>query len=371
MAGYLEFDHESTPHPCRLRDRTVFCGSRGLEGKRDFLFLNKGNGTFAEVAKLAGVDDPNGYYGFAAGWVDINDDGWVDLLVVNDLTPNCLYRSKGDGTFEDISYLSGFALSEFGDVQAGMGLAVGDYDNDGRVDLYLTHLSNEYNTLYRNEGQGMFTDSTLPLGLSDPSYPFVGWGTGFLDFDNDGFKDLFVANGHVYREADHFEEWGSTWAQRPLLFKNLAGRRFEVVPPAPDSGLALVVSARGAAFGDLDQDGLVDVVLNCNNDRPRVLKNQTTTRNHWIVLQLVGSGRSPRNATGATVFVTAGGQRQRGDVMNGGSYSSHSDLRLHFGLGSARRVDKIEILWPSGRRQVLTDLDMDRILKIEETHEPM
>src|SRR2546422_55777 len=332
---------------------------------KNCLYRNNGDGTFTEVAEKAGVSDPNGYYGFAAAWVDVDDDGWPDLLVANDSTPNYLYRNRGDGTFEDVSLASGFALNENGREQASMGIAVGDYDNDGRVDLYVTNFSDDYNSLYHNEGGGNFLDITFQLGLGEPTIPFLGWGTGFIDYDNDGRKDIFVANGHVYRSVDK-TDWGTTWAQRPQLFRNLNGARFQEVPPATGSGLAVLASARGAAFGDIFNDGHIDVVMNNLDGPPTLLRNVVRNGNHWLLLKLIGGPKSPRDATGAVVSLTAGGLRQRGDVLGGGSYSSHSDQRLHFGLGTATQVEKLEIRWPSGLRESVSVPGVDRILTIVE-----
>ncbi len=373
VAGYVKFDPNNPPAPgsavvaynfCQYRGENVMCGPRGLSGERDFLFHNNGDGTFSEVAAKAGVADAAGYYGFAAAWADVNDDGWVDLIVANDSTPNYLYRNRGDGTFEDISYPSGFALNENGREQACMGIALGDYDGDGRVDIYVTNFSDDYNTLYRNEGDASFTDITLQAGLGETTIPFLGWGTGFLDFDNDGRKDLFVVNGHVYRGVDKLD-WGTTWAQRPLLFRNTNGQRFEVAPAATGSGLAVVLPARGAAFGDLDNDGRIDVVINNIDSPPTVLHNVTQNAGNWLMLKLTGT-KSPKDAIGAVVFVTAGGARQRGDVVSGGSYSSQSDLRLHFGLGAAKQVDKLEVVWPSGARELFSVTGLNHIVTITE-----
>ena len=372
--GYLDFDPESPPEHgspqvgsnfCEYRGKAVMCGPRGLKGTRDFLFVNKGDGTFQEVAQKAGVSDPAGYYGFAAAFADIDDDGLVDLAVANDSTPNYLYRNRGDGTFEDISYPAGFALNEYGREQAGMGIAVGDYDGDGRLDLYLTHFSDDYNTLYRNEGEGFFADMSFQAGLGEPTIPFLGWGAGFLDFDNDGKLDLFVANGHVYPQADLFS-WGTSVQQRPLLFRNLDGKRFGTVPAATGSGLAAVVSARGAAFGDLDGDGGVDVVVNCAQGPPLLLRNAAAERGNWLSLRLKGRGKSSSDAVGARVIVTAAGQRMRRDVISGGSFASHSDLRLHFGLGNSAKAETVEIRWPSGQRQILKDVAGGRVVEVEE-----
>jgi hypothetical protein len=245
-----------------------------------------------------------------------------------------------------------------------MGIAVGDYDRDGKVDFYVSAFSDDYNTLYRNEGEGSFSDVTVRAGLAEPTIPFLGWGTGFLDFDNDGWLDIFVANGHVYPIADK-QDWGTTWAQRPQLFHNQTGR-FQEVPPATGSGLADVITARGAAFGDLFNDGHIDVVINNIDASPTLLRNVVNNNNHWIGLKLIGGPGGPRDAIGAKVFVTAGGVRQRADVFSGGSYGSSSDPRVHFGLGTAVKTDKIEIQWPSGSRQEIVAPGVDRIFTVVE-----
>ena len=374
VAGYVKFDLNNPPTPgtaatqysfCQYRGQPVMCGPRGLPGERDHLFHNNGDGTFTEVSEKAGVANEKGYYGFGAAFADVNDDGRIDLIVANDSVPNYLFLNKGDGTFEDYSYASGFALNEDGREQASMGLAVGDYANDGRLSLYVTNFSDYYFALYKNEGGANFSDVTFQSGIAEITIPFLGWGTGFLDFDNDGWKDIFAANGHVYPGVD-LNDWGMTYRQRPLLFRNIDGKRFQPVPAAPGSGLAVLASARGAAFGDLFNDGRIDVVLNDIDGPPTLLRNVVHNSNHWIELKLVGVAGSPRDAVGAKAFVTAGGITQRADIISGGSYCSSSDLRLHFGLGKASRVEKLEIRWPDGKKQAVELGSVDRIYTIEE-----
>jgi hypothetical protein len=375
VPGYVKFDPANPPLPgkgglppgyCQFRGIEVMCGPRGLPGEGDHLFHNNGDGTFSDVSAKAGVGDSRGYYGFSSVFVDVDDDGWVDLLVANDSVPKYLYRNRHDGTFEDVSYISGFALSDDGREQAAMGIAVADYDRDGKVDFYITNFSDDYNTLYHNDGEANFTDVTNRAGIANLTIPFLGWGTGFLDYDNDGRSDIFIANGHVYPGVDK-QDWGTTWAQRPLLLRNLDGGKFQEVPAATGSGLADVLTARGAAFGDLFNDGHIDVVLNNIDSGPALLRNVVKNSNHWLTLKLVGGQGSPRDAIGAKVFVTAGGVRQRGEVFSGGSYASSSDPRLHFGLGAASRIDKLEIDWPSGKKQEVAVPGVDRILTVVES----
>jgi enediyne biosynthesis protein E4 len=374
VPGYVHYDMDHPPVPgssvvafssCEFRGIKVMCGPRGLKGEPDHLFHNNGDGTFTDVTDKAGVSDKNAYYGLTAVFADLNDDGKVDLAVANDSTPNYLYINKGDGTFEDASYASGYALNENGRETASMGVAVGDYLNNGRLDLYNTVFSDDYNPLYRNDGGGNFTDVSYQAGIAEVTIPFLGWGTGFLDFDNDGWKDLFAANGHVYPGVDK-SDWGTTFAERPLLFHNLRNGRFEVVPAVKGTGLALLLTARGAAFGDLFNDGKIDVVINQLNNTPVLLRNVTLDQNHWVGLSLVGGAKSPRDAVGATVYLTAGGIRQRGDVISGGSYASSNDFRVHFGLGSSTKIENAEIRWPSGAVEHVILPSVDCFYRIEE-----
>jgi hypothetical protein len=379
VAGYVHYDIEQPPIPgssvvafstCEFRGLKVMCGPRGLKGEPDHLFRNNGDGTFTDVSKKAGVDDANAYYGLSAVFVDLNNDGKVDLAVANDSTPNYLYINQGDGTFEDASYASGYALNENGRETASMGIAVGDYLNNGLLDLYNTVFSDDYNPLYRNDGGGNFTEVSYQAGIAEPTIPFLGWGTGFLDFDNDGWKDLLAANGHVYPGVDQ-SDWGTTFAERPLLFRNLHNGKFELVPPVKGTGLAALLTARGAAFGDLFNDGKIDVVINQLNNTPVLLRNVSTDHNHWVGLKLVGGPKSPRDAIGAAVYLKAGGIRQRADVISGGSYASSNDFRLHFGLGGSARIDGVEIHWPNGRVQLLDLPAVDCFFTITEGKSPV
>jgi hypothetical protein len=364
VPGYAKFDRDH-PQTCDFGGIKVSCGPLGIPGERDHLFHNNGDGTFTDVSEKARVADVKASYGFASTFVDVDDDGWVDLLVGNDSKPNYLYHNNHDGTFEDASYLSGFALTEDGRVMASMGIAIGDYNRDGKLDVYVSNFSDDYSVLFRNEGNGIFSDITFQAGLVEPTIPFLKWGTGFLDFDNDGLQDLFVANGHVFPIIDR-QNWGTTWAERPQLFRNLDGTKFQEVPPATGSGLADVIPARGAAFGDVFNDGHIDVVINNLDSVPTLLRNVVKNGNHWLTLRLVGGPKSPKDAIGAKIFVTAGGVRQRADIFSGGSYGSNSDPRVHFGLGAATKLEKLEIRWPDGSAEAVKIPQVDRTYAIEE-----
>jgi enediyne biosynthesis protein E4 len=374
VPGYVKYDLD---HPviagqrglragsCQYRGVDIFCGPLGLIGESDHLFHNNGDGTFTDASVKAGVSDPQARYGFASVFVDLDDDGWLDLVVANDSVPNYLYHNRHDGTFEDISFASGFAVNEEGRAQSSMGIGIGDYNHDGKADIFITTFSDDYKTLYRNDGDGSLTDVSFKVGLGMPTIPFLSWGAGFLDFDNDSWLDIFIANGHVYPIADK-TDWGTTWAQRPLLFRNINGRKFQEVPPATGSGLADIITARGAAFGDLFNDGHIDVVLNNLDSTPTLLRGVAKNGNHWITLKLVGGPKSPQDAIGAKVFLTAGGVRQRADVLSGGSYGSSSDPRVHFGLGTSTKVDKVLVHWPDGVQEEISISGVDRIVTIVE-----
>jgi hypothetical protein len=374
VPGYIHYDMANQPSSggpgiafsfCQFRGVEVMCGPRGLKGESDHLFHNNGDGTFTDVSEKAGVADKNAYYGLASAFVDVNNDGKLDLLVADDSTPNYLYINKGDGTFEDASYASGYALNENGRETASMGIAIGDYMNNGLLDLYNTTFSDDYNPLYRNDGNANYTDISYQMGIAEPTIPFLGWGDAFLDFDNDGWKDIIIANGHVYPQVDRMS-WGTSWAQRPLLFRNLEGKRFDPVPPVEGTGLARVVAGRGVAVGDLFNDGKLDAVINVLDGHPVLLRNDSPDKHHWIELKLVGGPKSPRDAVGATVYLTADGKKQRGDVIAGASYASTHDPRLHFGLGDATTIDAVEVNWPSGAKEKFAIAKADQIVTLVE-----
>lgn len=374
VANYVELDLNNLPEHggtnpiganfCMFRGVPVMCGPRGLKGAGDTLYQNNGDGTFTDVSRKAGVDDAKGYYGFQPVWCDFDNDGDLDLYVANDSTPNYFYQNNGDGTFKEIGYPSGTAVNEEGREQAGMGVALGDYDGDGLMDIYVTNFSDDTNTLYHNEGRNQFTDVTYPSGHGETTLASLGWGTAFFDFDNDGDLDLFAANGHVYPQVDK-HDFGTSYKQRNLLFENVGRGRFVEVGRQAGPGLSLIKCSRGAAFGDIDNDGDVDIVINNIDDTPTVLRNDGGNKNNWLTLNLVGA-KMNRRAVNARVRLRIGQRWQMAEVFSGSSYLSQNDFRLHFGLGAASTVDEIEIRWPNGTRSNLRDVKPNQLLNVKQ-----
>jgi enediyne biosynthesis protein E4 len=374
VAGYLQFDWKNPPKQdnvtplmfCQYRGIPVMCGPRGMKGERDTLYHNNGDGTFTDVSKKLGVDNSAGYFGLGALFVDVNNDGKLDLLVANDTSQNYEFINKGNGTFEDKSVEDCYALNGAGREMANMGIAVADYQNNGNLAVVNTDFSDDYDVLFQNDGTGYFTDVSYEAGLMKPTMPFVGFGDGFLDFDNDGWQDLLFVNGHVYPEADKHPEWGSTYAQRPLLFHNLKNGKFDLMPAVEGTGLAVVSVGRGAAFGDIFNDGKMSVIINNMDGVPVLLRNVNSDHHHWIELHLIGGPKSPHDAVGTTVYLNATGIRQRQDVLSGGSYLSSNDMRIHFGFGDSTDPGTAEIHWPSGAKETIKLPAADRIYTIEE-----
>ena len=340
---------------CRFENIEVFCGPRGLPGEPDALYRNQGNGTFADVTKATNIVDP-GYYGFGVLFSDLDDDGWPDIYVANDSTPNLFFQNRRDGTFSERALQSGLAVSADGREQAGMGVDAGDVNGDGRLDLVTTNFAQDYTTLYLNHGDALFVDSSLRSGLIAAMGPYLGWGVGFVDVDNDGLLDLFIANGHVY--PDVARTGTSTYRQRNQLLRNVGRGQYRLITTEVGGPLLLEQSSRGAAFGDVDNDGDIDILVSAIDDRPLLLRNDSTG-GHWITLRLVGV-RGNRSAIGAKVVIETGARRQTVEVRSGGSYMSHNDMRAHFGLGAATKVDRLTIRWPDGNSETTDSLSVDR-----------
>jgi hypothetical protein len=369
VANYVDFRLGDLPKfgegaNCQYRGLAVQCGPKGLKGAGDALYHNNGDGTFTDVSKAAGVSDPNGYYGLGVVWADLNEDGRPDAFVANDTTPNFLYRNEGQGRFSEIAYVAGAAVSENGTPQACMGVALGDYLHAGRLSLFVTNFSEEYNTLYRNEGKLTFTDVSYASGTASSSLPYVGWGAGFFDLDNDGWLDLLVVNGHVYPQVDT-RDIGTKYRQPKLLYINKRDGTFREASRDVGTALSVPRVSRGAAFGDLDNDGDIDVVVGDLDGPPMILRNDGGNRNNWITLELRGA-RGNRLALGARVKVVAGKLSQVDEVRSGDSYLSQNDFRLHFGLGKAERVDRVEIRWPSGKTETLQNLAARSFYSVKE-----
>ena len=362
VANYVKFDESKIPRRgatggCRFIVIDVYCGPKSLEGEPDVLYRNNRDGTFADVTKAAGIHDP-GSPGFGVLFSDLDNDGRPDIYVANDSAPHFLFHNNGTGTFSDRALVTGVAVSGDGREQAGMGVDAGDFNGDGLQDLIVTNFSHDYNTLYANHPGGYFTDASHATGIAAGAGRHMGWGVGFADLDNDGLLDVFVANGHVYPQVDG-HGIGTKYAQPKQVFRNLDGRRFKNITDEIGGGLLIEKSSRGAAFGDYDNDGRIDMIVTNINDRPTLLHNESTG-GHWVSFRLVGT-KSNRDAIGAKVFVTAGGRRHLLEVRSGASYQSHNDLRAHAGLGAAAVVERVEIRWPSGLVETANALAADRL----------
>jgi enediyne biosynthesis protein E4 len=360
VANYVKFERAAVPArgspACRFMNIATYCGPRPLPGEPDRLYRNVGGATFVDVTAAAGATEP-GYYGFGVLFTDLDDDGWPDIYVANDSTPNLFFRNQKNGRFREDALAAGLAVTADGREQAGMGVDAGDMDGDGLLDLVKTNFSQDYTSLFRNEGGGTFVDASFRSGLAATLGPYLGWGIGLVDLDNDGLLDLFIANGHVY--PDVARTGTSTYLQRNQVFRNVGKGRLRHVTDSVGGPLLLEKSSRGAAFGDVDNDGDADVLISVLDDLPMLLRNDTAG-NHWITLSLEGV-KSNRSAIGAKVTIEAGGRRQVAEVRSGGSYASHNDRRVRFGLSDATTVDRVSIRWPLGAVEESKGLAADRI----------
>lgn len=354
----------SSPSTCTYRGIRVQCGPRGLPGETDLFYRNRGDGTFEEVSRKVGVSDEKKHYGMAGIWGDYDDDGWPDLFVANDATHNYLYRNNRDGKFRETGAVAGVAYGESGTEQGSMGVTWGDYDADGRLDLFVSNFENEPNALYRNLGPTGFVDVTLPSKIGRPSLPYVGWGTAFADFDNDGWPDLLIANGHVYPQIELAQgKYPTGYRQHFLLFRNLGTGAFEEVSQGAGLHALPLRSRRGAAFGDLDDDGLVDAVVVNLGEPPTVLLNTTDNQNQSLTLKLVGT-EGNRGAVGARVVLRTSKRAQLQEVQAGASYLSQNDLRLYFGLGQGEKIERVEVRWSSGEAETVAGVTPNRIVTV-------
>jgi len=385
VANYVSFDREHAPLPgdstyCRYGEIPVPCGPQGFSGGNNVLYRNRGDGTFEDVSERSGIAlprgsnaafvregwRPTGSYGMGCAAADFDNDGWPDIYVACDTAPSLLYRNNHDGTFREIATPAGCAFDENGVALSGMGAGIGDYDGDGWLDIVRTNFTDQVTILYRNNGDGSFQDATMQAGLGINTR-YVGFGVGFVDLDNDGYQDIFIANGHVYPQIAS-RKLHITYRQPRLLYRNLGNGRFADVSASAGPGITTPNLGRGCAFGDLNNDGRVDIVVNNLDGAPSVLRNDGAEQNNWLMVKCVGT-RSNRSAIGARVRVTAGGRSQIDEVLSGSGYYSQNDLRLHFGLGKAERVEAIEVKWPSGAVQTLRDVKANQILRIDEVAE--
>jgi hypothetical protein len=370
VARYVALDFRKLPvfgssPTCSFKGIRVQCGPRGLPGESDLFFRNKGNGVFEEISALTKTDDPKKYFGMGATWGDYDNDGWPDLYVANDAGPNYLFRNERNGTFTNTGFESGTSYSSAGVEQGSMGVAWGDYDNDGMLDLFVTNFDGENNALYKNLGSKGFLEVSMEAGVGAPSIPYVGWGTAFADLDNDGFLDLLVANGHVYPQIDLVQSSTQLgFKQHFLLHRNLGNGRFEEISEGAGLRQVPLASRRGAAFGDLNNDGLVDAVVTSVGDVPAVLLNKTSNNNLSITLKLV-QPKSNRFAIGSRAILKTDKRKMMRNVEAGSSYLSQNDLRLHFGLGEAEKIEFLELKWSDGQTERVNGASVGKILTIQ------
>ena len=366
VANYVDLNLDKTPHPgqsgfCEWKGIPVMCGPRGLPLARNVLYHNNGNGTFTDVSEAAGILKPGGRYGLGVVSADFDNDGWPDIYVACDMTPSLLFHNLHNGTFEERGVEAGVAYNFDGALQAGMGVAVADYDGDGLLDIAKTNFSGDLTSLFHNDDGKFFTDVSREAGLG--ARQFLGWGTAFVDVDDDGWRDLVVANGHVYPEVEG-KQLGDTYLQPTILYRNEGTGKFKDVSSLAGPAFQVSRPARGLAVGDLDGDGRPEILIVNMNSTPSLLKN-SGPQGHYLNVLLTGT-KSNRSGIGARVIVTAGGRARIDEVMSGGSYYSQNSFTLHFGLGEAARADKVEVRWPSGVVQTLGETPADRTLKITE-----
>ena len=368
VANYVDFDVTTAPAPgdrpsCMWKGAPVMCGPRGLPHHKNILYHNRGDGTFEDVTVKAHIDQTNGHYGLGVSTLDYDDDGWPDIYVDCDSTPSILYHNNKDGTFTDVAVVAGAAFNEDGREQGGMGTTVGDYDGDGRLDIFKTNFSDDTSSLYHNNPDGTFTDVTTDAGLGLYT-KYLGWGTMFFDFDNDSWPDLMLVNGHVYPEVDKFH-LGSNYQEPRLLYHNNGNGTFSDVSDSAGPGITAMASSRGLAVGDLWNTGQMSAVISTMNDRPSLLKNEQKYPNHWIAFKTVGT-KSNRDGIGARITMRAGKRLLVDEVRSGSSYYSQSDMRVHFGLGAATKLDSVEVRWPSGLTEHFDNAAVDQINTVKE-----
>jgi enediyne biosynthesis protein E4 len=373
VANYIDLDLATAPvpesGPCLYKGVMVACGPPGLNGGKNILYRNNGNGTFTDVTEQAGILAANGTYGLGVLTADLDNDGWPDIYVANDSTASALYQNKKNGKFVDIAMEAGCALSADGKPQAGMGISAADYDLDGNLDMVKTNFAGDTPSLYHNIGSATFEDATFAAGLGRHTQ-FLGWGCGFFDMDNDGWPDILICNGHVYPEVEQLKTEAG-YPQQKLLYKNLRNGRFNDVSMQAGPGITVPVASRGCAFGDFDNDGDIDVVVNTVNDYPQLLRCDSASRRNWIKVRTIGT-KSNRSGIGARLRCVTHPpdepkpHQQIDEVRSGGSYISQNDLRVHFGLGKAEKVEILEIRWPSGQIDTLKDVKPNQLIYVRE-----